>query len=82
MPIHETEFSAPPSREALAVDAAVQAQVALRLVAGLLDHLTDAGVLAHGEAARIAECAARRTEIGAHSQRAEIAAALRRIVVA
>lgn len=75
--MHDSE-----SGDVLAVDAAVQAQVALRLVAGLFDHLAQAGVLGHEDAAAIAESAARQAESGAHSQRAEIAAALRRIIVA
>lgn len=64
----------------LAVDAAVQAQVALRLVAGLVDHLAKAGMLGPHDAAEIAESAARQAEAGGHSQRVEIAQALRRII--
>jgi hypothetical protein len=62
------------------VDAAVQAQVALRLVAGLIDHLSAAGVLAPRSGGQLAETAAVLAESGVHSQRDEIAAALRRII--
>ncbi|WP_374575387.1 hypothetical protein [Phenylobacterium sp.] len=77
MPIHESE-----RHEPAPVDAAVQAQVALRLLAGLFDHLVEKGLMEPGAAARIAESAARLAEAGDHSQRAEIAEALRRIIVA
>lgn len=69
-----------PRSDVLSVDAAVQAQVALRLVAGLVEHLAQAGVLDGQDAASIAESAAERAESGAHSQRQEIARALRRII--
>jgi hypothetical protein len=72
----------PPEAEApLTADADVQAQVALRLTAGLIDHLTAAGVLTRHDGARIAEQAAAQAERGPHSLRHEIAVALRRIIV-
>lgn len=81
MPIHENSSSEDPDDAPMATDATVQAQVAVRLTAGLFDHLTAIGVLAPGDAARIAEAAAARAEAGLHSQKDEIAAALRRIIV-
>lgn len=66
--------------EPLATDAVVQAQVALRLIAGLVDHLAAAGVLAPDDGARIAEQAANRAEAGGHTLRGRIAEALRRII--
>jgi hypothetical protein len=74
---HETEGPG-----VVEVDAAVQAQVALRLIAGLVDQLVQAGLLEIDAAVRIAESAAVQAEDGVHSQRMEIATALRAIVAA
>lgn len=82
MGIHEDRVRDAPflAGEPLATDATVQAQVALRLIAGLVDHLAAAGILAPGDGARIAEAAAARAEAGGHTLRRRIAQALRRIV--
>lgn len=67
----------PPS---LIADEAVQAQVALRLVTGLIEELIASGLLEDSAGARIATVAASNAWQGRHSRRDEIAAAVLRLI--